>query len=166
MCFSRKENFPDQIKMWERNLKRCIVQSFPKIRSRKNIFCEIQVGKLLEERKKIKLELIKNSSKQQETKKRDIENEIAKATEIEYMLKVNDALGHIEGDDVGVKTNGIWKAKNNLIPNNKVHSPAALRDKYGNFVTNPEGIKSLCHEEIVERLRHRKYIQICKTCKH
>ena len=41
-------------------------------------------------------------------------------------------------------------------PNNKVHSPAALRDKYGNFVTNPEGIKSLCHEEIVERLRHRK----------
>ena len=72
------------------------------------------------------------------------------------MLKVNDALGHIEGDDGGENTNGIWKAKNNLIPNNTVHSPAALRDKYGNFVTNPEGIKSLCHEEIVERLRHRK----------
>ena len=155
MCFEGEEKFPEQIISWERNLKRCIIQSFPKIRSRKRKFSETEIGKLLEERKKIKLELLATPSEQLEKKKTDIENTIAKATEVEYMQKVEKVLGHIEGDDGGVNTNGLWKAKNSLIPNNKVHKPVALKDKLGNRITCPEGIKKLCHEEIIERLRHR-----------
>ena len=48
------------------------------------------------------------------------------------------------------------RQKNSLIPNDKVHSPVSLQDNYGNLITNPEGIKKMCHDEIVERLRHRK----------
>ena len=57
MCFNNTEKFPQQIKMWQRNLKRCITQSFPKIRSRKRKFEETKVGELLEERKRIKIYL-------------------------------------------------------------------------------------------------------------
>ena len=156
MCFEGEDNFVDQIKRWERNLKRCIVQSFPKIRSRKRHFSESNVGKLLEERKRMKLDILTNPSKLNTDNKRDIEDKIARATEVDYMKKVQEVLGHIEGDDGGVNTHGLWKAKNSLIPNDKVHNPIALQDKYGNLITNPEGIKKMCHDEIVERLRHRK----------
>ena len=85
MCFQGEDNFVDQIKRWERNLKRCIVQSFSKIRSRKRKFTESNVGKLLEERKRIKLEILSNPSEQKKRNKSDIEDMIAKATEVEYM---------------------------------------------------------------------------------
>ena len=63
-CFENTSSFPEQIKKWQSNLKSCIVQSFQKIRSRKRQFCETIVGKLIEERKKIKLDLSINPSEQ------------------------------------------------------------------------------------------------------
>ena len=69
MCFSSKETFPEQIKKWEKNLNGVIFKCFPKIRSRKRKFSESRVGKLLEERKQIKLKLVKNPSIENESKK-------------------------------------------------------------------------------------------------
>ena len=71
------------------------------------------------------------------------------------MKKVQETLGHLTGDDGGINTHGLWKAKSNLIPNDKVSNPVALKDKQGNLITNPAGIKKLCLEEMKERLRHR-----------
>ena len=62
MCFENKLNFTEQMKQWQTNLKSCIFRSFPKIRSRKRKFCESHVGQLMEERKRIKLELATNPS--------------------------------------------------------------------------------------------------------
>ena len=71
------------------------------------------------------------------------------------MRKVKETLGHITGDDGGINTNGVWKARNSIIPKDKAHNTIALKDKHGNLITNPEGIKKLCLDEMVERLRHR-----------
>ena len=40
--------------------------------------------------------------------------------------------------------------------NGKESKPIALLDKSGNMITNSEGIKKLCLEEILERVRHRQ----------
>ena len=67
------------------------------------------------------------------------------------MEKVQETLGHITGDDGAVSTHGLWKAKNNLIPNDKGGNHVALKDKKGNMISSPEVIRKL-----VERPRHRK----------
>ena len=88
MCFKNTQTFSDQVKEWERNLKSCIIQSFKKIRSRKRKFCETEVGKLLEDRKRIKLELKTDPTDHNETKKKEIERKISEVTEVEYMRKI------------------------------------------------------------------------------
>ena len=70
MCFHNNKNFPNQIKNWENNLKSCIYKSFPKIRSRKRNFIESNIGKLIEERKQIKLELAKHPSVENKNKEK------------------------------------------------------------------------------------------------
>ena len=47
------------------------------------------------------------------------------------MKKVQETLSHITGDDGGINTNGLWKAKNNLIQKDKSHNPVALKDMGG-----------------------------------
>ena len=151
-CFKNSRSFPDQIKNWQNNLKSCIVQSFQKIRSKNRKFCETNVGKLLEERKRTKLDLATNPSELKEKQKISIEEKISKATEYEYMKKVKKTLSPITGEDGGINTNGLWKAKLNLIPKDKSNNPVALKDNKGNMITNPEGVKKLCVDEITERL--------------
>ena len=65
-------------------------------------------------------------------------------------------MGHLVGDDGRVSHHGVWKARNNLISNDKQHIPVALKDKAGNTISHPEGMKKICLEEILERVRHRK----------
>ena len=72
------------------------------------------------------------------------------------MIEISDTMGHMTGDDGAIVHSGVWKAKNSVYENNKNNVPVALKDKKGNLITNPEGIKKLCLEEILERLRHRK----------
>ena len=151
MCFQNSKSFPNQVKDWERNLKCFIVQSFKKIRSRKRKFCETEVGKLLEERKQIKLDLKNNPSDHIENKKTVIEGKIFEATEQEYKKKIQDTLGHVITAEVGcINTHGLWKAKQNIIPKDKVNNPIALKDHRGNLITCSEGIKKLCIEDMIE----------------
>ena len=72
------------------------------------------------------------------------------------MRKVQGTLGHVTAEDGGINTHGLWKAKHNIIPNDKENNPIALKDNKGNMITCPEGIKQMCIKEMVERLRHRK----------
>ena len=55
-CFESSEPFKTQIKKWEHRLKSHVVRAFPKIRSRKRKFSESDIGKLLEERKRLRLD--------------------------------------------------------------------------------------------------------------
>ena len=140
MCFQNTNCFPDQIKEWEKTFKSCIVQSFHKVRSKKRKFSETEVGKLLEERKRIKLVLKDDHSDLNERKKNDIEIKIYEASEIEYMRKIQDTLGHVIAEEGGINTNGLWRAKRNIIPNDRSNNPIALKDKRGNMITSPDGI--------------------------
>ena len=65
-------------------------------------------------------------------------------------------MGFLTNDDGGINTNGVWSAKNRIIPKDKSSIPTALKDKKGNFISSAEGIKELCLNAMVFRLRHRK----------
>ena len=54
-CFKSEEPFQIQIKNWEHVLKKHVRTAFTKIRSRKRKFSETNIGKMLGERKKLKL---------------------------------------------------------------------------------------------------------------
>ena len=59
-------------------------------------------------------------------------------------------MGHLTAEDGGISHHGVWKAKSSIIPSEKSNVPVALKDKKGNMITNSEGIKKLCLEEIFE----------------
>ena len=115
--------------------------------------------KLLEERKLAKIELGNNPSVENKNKRKKLDIKISEETETLFMKQVQETLGHITGDDGAISTHGLWKAKRNLVPNDKRCNPVALNDRKGNLITSPEAIKRLCLEEMVERLRHRKINQ-------
>ena len=64
-------------------------------------------------------------------------------------------MGHLTAEDGGINHQGVWKAKSDVVPSDKIHTPVALKDGKGNWITNPEGIKNLCLQEVEKRLRHR-----------
>ena len=43
-----------------------------------------------------------------------------------------------------------------LLPTHKQCNPMAIINESGQIITSPEGIKKLCLEEILQRVRHRK----------
>ena len=61
-------------------------------------------------------------------------------------------MAHLKGDDGGISHHGVWKAQKNLISKDKTCNPMAIKDSSGHLITNPEGIKNLCLEEILERV--------------
>ena len=115
------------------------IQSFYKIRSKKRKFCESEVGELLERRKIIKLELKAKPCEQKAFEKAKIEAKIAETTEQQFIKKVRETLGHITGDDGEINTNGIWRAKNQLIPKDKTNNPTVLKDKKSKPHHKPTG---------------------------
>ena len=155
-CFENNQLFSQQIANFERNFQHVISNSFFKIRTRKRKFSETDIGKLLEARKILKMEVAENPTNKAKVKLSEIEATIAKETEVQFSKRVRENLGHLTGDNGGINTNGLWSAKNRIMPNDKTCIPIALKDKRGNFVSSPEGIKNLCLEEMVHRLRHRK----------
>ena len=91
-----------------------------------------------------------------ESKLSNIEDTIASKISEKYMKEINETIGHITGEDGAVAHSGVWNAKNKYTENKKTTVPVAHKDKQGNMVTNLEGIKKICLDEILERLRNRK----------
>ena len=56
-CFESNEDFSTQVTNFEDMFKKIQAQSFCKIGTRKRKFAETKVGKMLETRKKLKLDL-------------------------------------------------------------------------------------------------------------
>ena len=155
-CFFNNQSFSKQISHFEHNFKNSISNSFFKIRTRKRKFAETKIGEMLETRKRLKLEVTDNPTNETKNKLKDIEAKIAQETQQEFVNMVKENLGFLTGDDGGINTNGVWKAKNRIIPKDKSSIPIAVKDPKGNFISSPEGIKELCLNEMIKRLRHRK----------
>ena len=155
-CFESNEKFSTQVTNVEDRFKKIQAQSFCKIRTRKRTFAESEVGKMLETRKKLKLDLATDPTKETEAKLKNIEAKIAQETEYKFAQTVKENLASFTGDDGAINTNGLWSAKNRIMPKDKCSIPTVLNDKDGNIISSPEGIKELCLEEMIKRLRHRK----------
>ena len=150
-CFSSNETFQNQVKKWEHTLKQHVVQAFSKIRSRKRKFSKTDIGVLLEKRKKLKLDDVNNPKAIDK-----IENGISDKIAESYYTKVKETMGYIKGDDGAVSHHGVWKAQKTLIPKDTQCNPMAIKYITGQLITNPEGIRKLSLEEILDRVRHRK----------
>ena len=99
MCFKSNNKLSDQIQEWVSAPKGYIVQSFPKIRSKKTKFIESKVGQLSEERKNIKLNLAAIYSAEKEKHTGEVYDKVSKATEQEFTKRKKETLGHIYRDD-------------------------------------------------------------------
>ena len=154
-CFLSDEPFEKQMKKWEHEVKSHVIKAFPKIRSRKRKFCETDTGKLLEERKRLKLTTKVNPSDENRAKLAAIENNIAVKIAERYREDIENTMGHLTAEDGGVSHHGVWKTKSAVVPSDKTHTPVAMKDDKGNMITSPEGIKNLCLQEVLKRLRHR-----------
>ena len=106
---------------------------------------------MLEKRKKLKLDIVPNPEAID-----NIETVIANKTAESYFDKIKETMGHLKGDDGAISHHGVWKAQKTLISKDKQCNPMAIKDSSGHLITNPEGIKNLCLEEILDRVRHRK----------
>ena len=147
--------FQEKIKLWQKTLNSFIHQSFTKIRGKKRKYKENEVGKLIEKRKKIKLEARKNPHEDDVATLEKIEDEIASKTDETLIKNIKEAFGSLTGDDGGINIMGMWSLKNKLFPKQGPNIPIALKDKEGNLITDPEANKEFALESIVERLRHR-----------
>ena len=151
-CFEGEASFNGQFKIWQHTLNSFLVQSFPKIRTRKRKFIETECGKLFETRKRLKLDLQNFNKEDTRIKLDQIEIDIANKIDEQFRMKVQENLSHLTGDDGGLKTNGMWAAKNSLIPRHTQHTPTAVKDMKGNLITNSAGIKDFSLNEIIKRL--------------
>ena len=67
-CFTRHDNFSTQVASFKDVLKKIQGKSFMKMKTRKRKFAETGVGKMLEARKNLKLEVDTNPSNEAEAK--------------------------------------------------------------------------------------------------
>ena len=164
--FSTNETFQTQVNKWEKCVKSCIQQSFPKVRPRKRKFREDEVGHLIEVRKKLKLN---PTNIENDNEIEHIEEAIASKLEAHYFNIVKDVIGDISGEDGNINGNGVWKATRKIFPKHREATPVAFKDKHGNIITGYEAIKNLALNAIVERLRKRpmypqlKHLEKLKT---
>jgi hypothetical protein len=152
--FATNISFKSQIARFEKNINSIFHQTFPKIREKKRKFKEDEVGYLIEQRKKLKLN---QSSPENDKMVENIEDMIIDKTEQKYAKEIFEAIGHITGEDGELNNNGVWKQIQIINPNKKKRQqiPTAMKDKKGNLITNQEALKKLALDDIKERLRKR-----------
>ena len=122
------------MKVWEHKLKSHVIQAFPKIRSTKRKFSDTETGKLLEERKRIKLEIKAHPSEESEGILSEIEHKVAVQISDNYRQEINKTMGHLTAEDGAVSHQGIWKVKSVNVSKEKNDVPIALKTKK-NFKT-------------------------------
>ena len=151
---STRATFTDQVSSFEKTMNQIYHQAFPKICEKKRKFKEDNVGYLVEKRKILK----KNPSSEKNDMEIDIvENKILEKTEDTYAERAFEAIGNMTGE-AGKKSNmGAWRELTKIDPNRKKKQllPTAFKDKYGNMITNHEGTKNHCLNNIISRLRKR-----------
>ena len=150
--FSTSDTFQSQGVQWEKNVKSCIRESFPKVRPRKRKFREYEVGHLLEIRKKLKLS---SPSAQKDFEIEKIEEAVANKLQMKYFNSVKECIGEVTGEDGNINGNGVWKATRKIFPKHKEAATVAFKDNHGNFITGYDAIENFALHAIIERLQKR-----------
>ena len=103
--------FQRTIKLWQKTVNSFIHQSFTKVRSTKRKFKENEVGHLIEQRKKLKMEMKNNPTEDNEKALQEIEANIATKTDDKLITNIKEAFGLMTGDDGAINVTGMWSLK-------------------------------------------------------
>jgi hypothetical protein len=85
-----------------------------------------------------------------------VEEEIAKICCEKNKKVVEEYLGTQNDAIEGFSQPKTWKLKKKLAPKNTIDPPAAKKDKFGNLVTDKDGLEALYLETYQERLKPNK----------
>ena len=149
-CFSDNDlSVSEQVKQWNKCLDSFCQQSFKKVRKRRQSTKETKMSKLFEKKRTMKV----NKSPDRDIS--EVEKEIAQEIAAENAKVVSDNFQTM-GDATGsLNINSMWGLKNKIYPKKKPSLPTGKRNKKGNIITHPKGVKKLTLDHIKHRLRHR-----------
>ena len=157
-CFDNEENFDKQSSKFEKLLKGCIQQSFPKIRIT-NKPMKISQNILLDERFKLnqQIKLSNDDSTKEALKKavEQVEEQLAESVCKINFEKIAESFSLLTNDKESFSTFGMWKATKKVFPKHTKPLPVAKVDHTGRLVTCPEELKTLYLKTYIHRLRHR-----------
>ena len=138
-----------QTKKFLKCLKRCVHKCFRKVKIRKEKPTEYE--KLYMQWTDIRNKVDKTSQE----KSKIIENELADKYSETIYKDIKEEIENIKYDEGGINSGSLWKLKNKL--NRKYHQdgPTAMKDEFGNLLTNKKEILDATVKHFKNVLRNR-----------
>ena len=159
-CFTNEGNVKEQGEAWLQLLQKTIRTTFKKIRIRTNYKSKNPMYEKMEERRKL-LKRIKSCSPSERHKLEDevqnIENQISEEQKSKQIEKLQENLELITDNEGRVSLAGAWKLRKKIFKK-PLEQLCSKKDKDGNIVTDPDGIKDVYLEAYKDRLKHREMI--------
>ena len=163
-CFKTNLPLSAQSNQWMKEFNATLFKCFKKVRivnNKKKVVSKTKVS--LEERIKLKKEL-KTVTIDEEMKVKieeriiQIENEIGNEICEEYYNEIVKTIKELGGDEHSLSGAGrkkMWKLLKKSYPKSLPAVPVGKKDKWGNIITNHEGLKKLYLQTYLNRLRNR-----------
>ena len=175
-CFENSLPFEVQCQNWLKTFNTILYKCFRKVRVVNNEKKKDEKEKLLNERVDLKKNIkLSSISDEMRRKIRDriaqIEEDIGKDISEEYLKEILETLRKLGGDERNLNGSGrkqLWKLLKRKYPKFWPSVPIGKKDKFGNIVTNYEGLKELYLNTYKHRLRNRpikEEFQEMKACK-
>ena len=147
--FDQKEHINYLTEKFMKRLNKTIQKCFRKIRVVEKIDKEKE--ELFKRWRKLRNNINETNKKEFEK----LENELAEKYAKEYIDKIEEKTGGIDGEDGAIKNEDIWKLKKDLFPRNKDPPTAMFDPESGNLLTNEEKIENAAVNVYKERLRNK-----------
>ena len=139
-CFKSRNSFIDQASLFQKTLQGVFHQSFRKIRGTKRKARLTEIDLLFCERKKIKL-ILKNNTSKNINSLANIENKIAQIISRKNRDKIMNTLQDLANTDSSCNTLGMWRQVRKIFPKVLVSAPSGLRDHKGKIRTKSSTVK-------------------------
>lgn len=162
-CFQNDMPFDTQCRKWLKCFNSTLYKCFKKIRVVKSVRKKEENETLLNERIELKREAkLQSISEEMRIKIKEriylIEEEISSKISEKYVEEIVETLKELGGDEKNLNGSGrkkLWEILKKNYPKCKTQVPVGKKDKFGNIVTNHEGLKELYLQTYMHRLRNR-----------
>ena len=152
--FKSRNSFIDQASLFQKTLQGVFHQSFKKIRGTKRKARLTEIDLLFCERKKIKLNLKNNTSKNINSLA-NIEDKIAQIISRKNRVKIMNTLQDLANTDSSCNTLGMWSQVRKIFPKVLASAPSGLRDHNGKIRTKVSTVKQIIIRKYQQKLRKR-----------
>ena len=162
-CFSDEEEDIDiSSKRWLKIMNKIIGKSFRKIRLGKSK-ANPELETFFMKKENLMESLSKAESRDDFHAQEDIKSSLNEVIEqiaslcCEKNKKITEEYLKSQSDAIeGFSQPNTWKLKKKLAPKNTIDPPAAKQDKFGNLVTDKEGLEALYLDTYIQRLKPNK----------